>query len=56
VALVASWVGGWQWSGAVTGTCALAGMLLARVIGGLLSGKQKVRVPDQLVRKVRAKL
>ncbi|AMO23782.1 MFS transporter [Ramlibacter solisilvae] len=37
VALVASWAGGWQWSGVVTGCLALAGMLLARVIGGLLA-------------------
>lgn len=52
VALVASWVGGWHWSGAVTGCCALAGMLLARTIGGLLSGQRPASVGGQIVRKV----
>jgi predicted MFS family arabinose efflux permease len=33
VAWVASRVGGWQWSGAVTGACALAGLWLAVRIG-----------------------
>jgi MFS transporter, CP family, cyanate transporter len=37
VALVASWAGGWQWSGAVTGAFALAGLLLAQGIGVLLA-------------------
>jgi CP family cyanate transporter-like MFS transporter len=37
VALVASLAGGWQWSGAVTGGCAVAGLLLARCIGVLIA-------------------
>jgi MFS transporter, CP family, cyanate transporter len=32
VALVASWAGGWQWSGVVTATFACLGMLLARAL------------------------
>lgn len=37
VAAVAAWSGGWQWSGVVTGACAVAGLLLARATGGLLA-------------------
>jgi MFS transporter, CP family, cyanate transporter len=37
VALVASLAGGWQWSGAVTAACAVAGLLLARCIGVLIA-------------------
>jgi outer membrane lipoprotein SlyB len=37
VAVVASAVGGWQWSGAVTSACALAGLLLASLIGGAIA-------------------
>ena len=37
VAWVASRVGGWQWTWAVTGACALAGALLAWVIGRRLA-------------------
>jgi MFS transporter, CP family, cyanate transporter len=36
VAYVASAVGGWQWSGGVTGACALAGLLLAHPVAGAL--------------------
>jgi hypothetical protein len=37
VAVVASAVGGWQWSGAVTGSFAMAGLLLSLVISRQLS-------------------
>lgn len=36
VAYVASAVGGWQWSGAVTGACAMVGLLLTLLIAGAL--------------------
>jgi MFS transporter, CP family, cyanate transporter len=36
VAWVATRAGGWQWSWLVTGGCALAGLALARSVGGLL--------------------
>ena len=35
VALLASRVGGWQWTWLLTGACAVAGALLARQVGGL---------------------
>jgi len=38
VAWVASRVGGWQWTWAVTGSCALIGLLLVRRIAALLRG------------------
>jgi len=38
VAVVASRVGGWQWTWAVTVTCSLAGIVLARRIGHALRG------------------
>ena len=39
VAVVASRVGGWQWSGAVTGSFALIGLLIAGSIGRALRGR-----------------
>ena len=38
VALVATATGGWQWTWAITGSCALVGMGFAIVIGRLLAG------------------
>jgi cyanate permease len=40
VALVASAVGGWQWSGAATGSFAMAGILLSIAIGRQLARQQ----------------
>ena len=37
VAWVASSAGGWQWTWAVTGTCCVAGLLLARLVGARLA-------------------
>ncbi len=41
VAWVATRAGGWQWSWVVTGGCAAAGMVLARVVGALLRSEQR---------------
>lgn len=38
VAFIASMVGSWQWSGAVTAGCALAGLLLSHLIARMLRG------------------
>jgi MFS transporter, CP family, cyanate transporter len=39
VGWLAGRVGGWQWSWVVTGACAVAGAMLAALIGGLLRGR-----------------
>jgi len=52
VALVASWVGGWQWSGVVTGSCALVGMVLAHAIGVLLTREPVAESLTPFVKKV----
>ncbi len=39
VAWVASVAGGWHWTWAVTGSCCLAGLLLARAMAGVGAGK-----------------
>ena len=41
VALLATWVGGWQWTWAVTATLSLAGAVLAHFIGRALHKKEK---------------
>jgi MFS family permease len=50
VAFVATAVGGWHWTWAVTGTCSLAGWVLATAIGRLPSGpadhKASTEAPD----------
>jgi len=40
VAWVAGAVGGWQWTWALTGSCCVAGMLLARAMAGIFPGPE----------------